>query len=159
MIDALQQLHLLRPHWLWALALLPLLAWTLRRRSREGSPWRNAVDAHLLPHLIETQTGHRENVTIWLVPLAAALAILALAGPSWEREPQPLWQARAPLVLALDLSGAMQAADMPPSRLAQARAEEGRRASPSPPSATSLRPETALAREPRHRWLRRLPSA
>src|SRR5690606_5261382 len=51
-----------------------------------------------------------------------ALAVVALAGPSWQREPQPLWQARAPLVLALDLSGSIQVADLPPSRLAQARA-------------------------------------
>ena len=36
MIDALQQLHLLRPHWLWALALLPLLAWAMRRRGLQA---------------------------------------------------------------------------------------------------------------------------
>ena len=121
MIDALQQLHLLRPHWLWALALLPLLAWAMRRRGLQDSPWRKAVDPHLLPHLIDARPGRRGQAVAWLAMLAATLAILALAGPSWEREPQPLWQARAPLVLAVELSGAMQAADLPPSRLAQAR--------------------------------------
>ena len=122
MIDALQQLHLLRPHWLWALALLPVLAWISRRRAMQASAWRDAVDAHLLPHLIETRPVRRHRVATWLALLAAALAIVALAGPSWQREPQPLWQARAPLVLALDLSGSIQVADLPPSRLAQARA-------------------------------------
>jgi len=122
MIDALQQLHLLRPHWLWALALLPVLAWALRRRGMHASAWRDAVDAHLLPHLIETRPARRHRAATWLTLLAVALAIVALAGPSWQREPQPLWQARAPLVLALDLSGSIQAADLPPSRLAQARA-------------------------------------
>lgn len=122
MIDALQQLHLLRPHWLWALALLPVLAWLLRRRGLQASAWRDAVDAHLLPHLVETRPARRHRVGAWLTLLAAALAIVALAGPSWQREPQPLWQARAPLVLALDLSGSIQVADLPPSRLAQARA-------------------------------------
>ena len=122
MIDALQQFHLLRPHWLWALALLPLLAWAMRRRGLQDSPWRKAVDPHLLPHLIDVRPGRRGQAATWLAMLAATLAIFALAGPSWEREPQPLWQARAPLVLAVELSGAMQAADLPPSRLAQARA-------------------------------------
>lgn len=122
MIDALQQLHLLRPHWLWALALLPVLAWLLRMRGLQSSAWRDAVDAHLLPHLVETRPARRHRVGAWLTLLAAALAIVALAGPSWQREPQPLWQARAPLVLALDLSGSIQVADLPPSRLAQARA-------------------------------------
>ncbi|MCP2899145.1 VWA domain-containing protein, partial [Salmonella enterica subsp. enterica serovar Typhimurium] len=36
---------------------------------------------------------------------------------------QPVWQRRAPLVVALDLSGAILATDLPPSRLAQARAK------------------------------------
>ncbi|MDQ2701548.1 MAG: VWA domain-containing protein [Pseudomonadota bacterium] len=122
MLEGWQQLHLLRPHWLWALAVLPLLAWMARRRRRQGSAWRGAVDPHLLPHLIDAQPGRRERGAAWMVLLAAMLAILALAGPSWQREPRPLWQARAPLVLALDLSGAIQAGDLPPTRLAQARA-------------------------------------
>src|SRR3546814_12723980 len=61
MLDVLQQLHLLRPHWLWALAVLPLLAWFARRRRLHGSTWRNAVDPHLLPHLIESQPRRRER--------------------------------------------------------------------------------------------------
>ena len=38
--------------------------------------------------------------------LACALAVLALAGPAWRQVEQPLWQTRAPLVIALDLSSA-----------------------------------------------------
>jgi Ca-activated chloride channel family protein len=51
------------------------------------------------------------------------LAIIALAGPSWRQAQQPLWQTQTPLVIALDLSGAALASDLPPSRLAQARAK------------------------------------
>ena len=51
------------------------------------------------------------------------IAVLALAGPSWRQSAQPLWQSRTPLVIALDLSTASLAADLPPSRLAQARAK------------------------------------
>jgi Ca-activated chloride channel family protein len=119
----LSALHFLRPQWLLALLALPLLAWWLRRRRLRQSAWRDAVDPHLLPHLLEGGPGARANGALWLGLLGAALAICALAGPSWQRAEQPLWQSRAPLVVALDLSSATLAADLPPSRLAQARAK------------------------------------
>ena len=116
-------LHFLRPHWLLALLALPLLAWWWRRRRRRQSAWRDAVDPHLLPYLLEARSGARANRALWLGLLGATLAVCALAGPSWQRVEQPLWQSRAPLVVALDLSSATLASDLPPSRLAQARAK------------------------------------
>src|SRR5688572_11099555 len=116
-------LHLLRPHFLWALLALPLLAtWWRRRRLREGV-WQSLVDPHLLPHLLEKKADRRSRVGFGLATLTYALAVLALAGPSWRQGEQPLWQTRTPLVIALDLSGAALASDLPPSRLAQARAK------------------------------------
>ncbi|WP_147652574.1 tetratricopeptide repeat protein [Vulcaniibacterium gelatinicum] len=116
----------LRPHWLWALAALPLLALWWRARRRRGSVWRGVVDPHLLPHLLDAGEARRA----WLAPatllLGAALAVLALAGPSWRQVEQPLWQSRTPLVIALDLSSATLAGDLPPSRLLQARAKLAR---------------------------------
>lgn len=120
----LAQLHFLRPWWLPALLLLPLLAWRARRRARERSPWRDAVDAHLLPHLLEEATpAARRDRAARLALLGLALGILALAGPAFRKEEQPLWQSREPLVIALDLSRAVLARDLPPNRLAQARAK------------------------------------
>lgn len=116
-------LHLLRPHFLWALLLLPLLAaWWRQRRVREGV-WQSLVDPHLLPHLLEKKADRRSRVGFGLATTAYVLAVLALAGPSWRQGEQPLWQTRTPLVIALDLSGAALASDLPPSRLAQARAK------------------------------------
>ncbi|MEG3193411.1 VWA domain-containing protein [Lysobacter sp. D1-1-M9] len=122
-VQASATLHLLRPHWLWALLALPLLAglWQLRRR--RASVWRQAVDPHLLPHLIDGRIEARRNTALWLGVLGYLLAVLALAGPSWRQIEQPLWQTRTPLVIALDLSSASLAGDLPPSRLAQARAK------------------------------------
>jgi Ca-activated chloride channel family protein len=119
----LASLHLLRPHWLWALLALPLLAaWWRHRRRREGV-WQSLVDPHLLPHLLEHRTDRRSRIGLALAALAYLLAVLALAGPSWRQMEQPLWQTRTPLVIALDLSTAALAPDLPPSRLAQARAK------------------------------------
>src|SRR5690606_30284658 len=123
---ALAQLHFLRPWWLLALAALPLLAWWWRARARRGDAWRDAVDAHLLPHLLEADAGNgrrRGAWPRWLALSAAALAIVALAGPAIRKDEQPLWQAQEPLVIALDLSSATLARDLPPNRLAQARAK------------------------------------
>ncbi|KRD34186.1 hypothetical protein ASE35_10685 [Lysobacter sp. Root916] len=121
--SAFSHLHLLRPHWLWALLALPLLALWWRARRRRANAWRDAVDPHLLPHLLESGQDRRTRYGVWLAMLAGVLAVLALAGPSWRQTEQALWQSRAPLVIALDLSSAALAADLPPSRLAQARAK------------------------------------
>lgn len=119
----LAAVHLLRPHWLWLLLALPVLAWWWGQRRRHANAWREAVDPHLLPHLLQREAGMRGRGPLWLGLLAYALAVLALAGPSWRQVEQPLWQTRAPLVVALDLSTATAATDLPPSRLLQARAK------------------------------------
>ena len=121
-MSALAAVHWLRPHWLWLLAAVPALAaWWRAHRRRHGT-WRDAVDPHLLPHLLDDASTGRARAGLWLGMLGAALAICALAGPSWQRGAEPPWQSRAPLVIALDLSSPVLASDLPPSRLAQARA-------------------------------------
>lgn len=123
MPDILTNLHLMRPAWLWALLALPLLAWWWRARRRRANAWRDAVDPHLLAHLLEARSGARGRMALALGLLGVVLAVLALSGPSWRQVAQPLWQTRAPLVIALDLSSATTASDLPPSRLLQARAK------------------------------------
>lgn len=122
-LQNLAALHLLRPHWLWALLALPLLAWLWRRRRNRGSVWRSAVDPHLLPHLLDGRDGRRSRFAAATALFAYALAVLALSGPSWRQSEQPLWQGSTPLVIALDLSSRTLAGDLPPTRLAQARAK------------------------------------
>lgn len=121
-LDALP-LQFLRPLWLLGLLALPLIAWWWRRRQRRSSVWQASVDAHLLPHLLETHRGKSGATALGAALLGFAIALLALAGPSWRSEPQPLRQGESPLVIALDLSSATLASDLPPSRLLQARAK------------------------------------
>lgn len=122
MTEVLAALHFLRPQWLWALlALPPLAAWWLAQRRRAGI-WRAHVDAHLLPHLVEQGVVRRGAGAIALRLLAVALAVLALAGPSWRQGEAPVQPSAGALVVAFDLSDAMLAPDLPPSRLLQARA-------------------------------------
>lgn len=115
----------LRPNWLWGLLVLPLLPFALRRLAARGSAWTRAVDAHLLPHLLDAGSVRGTRLPAVLLVLGTAIAIVALAGPSLRQQKAPLWQVRSPLVIAVDLSAAMRATDLKPSRAAQARLKIG----------------------------------
>lgn len=117
----MSEFHLLRPLWLLALLPLALLLWQLVRRHGSGNDWTKVVDAHLLPHLLVRQ-GASSRPAPWIaLGLGWLLAVLALAGPAFERLPQPVFRLQDPLVLALDLSSSMTATDVSPSRLVRAR--------------------------------------
>ncbi|GJL74184.1 MAG: hypothetical protein NMNS02_02900 [Nitrosomonas sp.] len=49
------------------------------------------------------------------------LAIVVLAGPVWERQPETVWHSQMSRVVILDLSPSMNARDLAPSRLERAR--------------------------------------
>lgn len=117
-------LHFLRPEWLWALLALPLILALAMYRQRRSDAWRQAVDAHLLPHLLAAGVKRRVRLP-WALLLGWTLASLAMAGPSWRQQAQPMFQASAPLLVVLDLSSRITATDLPPSRLLQARAKVG----------------------------------
>jgi Ca-activated chloride channel family protein len=57
----------------------------------------------------------------WLMALGGVLAVLSLAGPSWNRIEQPVFRSEQSIVIALDLSRSMDAQDVSPSRLLRAR--------------------------------------
>lgn len=112
--------HFLRPEWLWALLLLPLVlaGWFWIRR--EGV-WRGIVDPHLLPALLGPARPARRALPAALLGLLFGLGVIALAGPSWQQRPVERLRLEAPLVLAVELSSAMRAADLPPGRLMRVR--------------------------------------
>ena len=121
MLEALYNFHFLRPSWL--LALLPLLvlvfAWV--RRTRQQSAWSAAISEPLLAVLLDDSvatTAKRLRACLWL---AGCLTTIGLAGPAWEKLPQPVERKNDALVIVLDLSLSMFAQDVAPSRLAKAR--------------------------------------
>lgn len=116
MIDALTQLHFLRPLWLLALVpgvILAVLLW--RQRGGEGD-WTRVVAPELLPHLISADSVRRQRNMVPALLAAWCLATLAAAGPSWQQIPQPVLQKQDALVLMVDLSYSMLATDLEPSR-------------------------------------------
>lgn len=120
-LDSLADFHFLRP--LWVLALIPLLGlgvWLQRQKKRHGN-WAAVCDPELLPFLLQARSVVSERGVFWPLALAFLLAVIAMAGPSWERLPAPAFRNDAGLVIALNLSESMNAADIKPSRLIRSR--------------------------------------
>lgn len=113
--------HFERPAWLWALPLLLTLAVWLARRQAAAGHWSTLVDAPLRDALrLPEPALPRASPWPWLAG-AWTLAVLALAGPTWQREPATAHATPEGWVLVLDLSPSMAATDVAPSRISRAR--------------------------------------
>ncbi|PIE69811.1 MAG: hypothetical protein CSA21_00385 [Deltaproteobacteria bacterium] len=120
-MEAGMSFHFLRPWWFAALVPLLALLWLLWRRRLRSLSWAEVCDAALLPHLLMNRSSRRPSWPIWLLLTGLGLAVIALAGPTWKQRPQPLFQQQTALVLCMDLSRSMLAADLKPSRLVRMR--------------------------------------
>ena len=115
------EFHFIRPFWL--LALLPYLAFVyylVRTKLGQGN-WAAVCDPQLLPYVLENKVLRHSRWPLWSGVFAGLLSIAALAGPAWERLPAPVFRNDSALVIVLDLSRTMMAADIKPSRLVMAR--------------------------------------
>jgi Ca-activated chloride channel family protein len=113
--------HFLRPDWLWTLPLVIGAAVLLARRQLGPGNWHNVIDAALAPHVLSLSANRRSDHRWWLLGVGGVIAIVALAGPAWQRIEQPVFRSDQALVVALDLSRSMDAQDVAPSRLMRAR--------------------------------------
>ena len=111
----------LRPWWLLVVPLLIWLSWQLWHRPHRSGRWQALLPARFHAALLVGGDGQNSRWP-WLLLLAAwLLALLALLGPSWQLVEQNALKRADPLVVVLDLSPAMLAADLQPSRLQQAQ--------------------------------------
>ncbi len=119
MIEALAEFHWLRP-W-WFLAAAPAF-WLHRRmlRAHGNNPWRRWVDPGLLRALSGGDRRPASRLSAHAALAAWLLAVTSLAGPTWQRLPQPLFQQSDALVAILDLGPSMDSSDLPPSRIVRA---------------------------------------
>ncbi len=117
----MHSLHILRPAWFLALLPLAVLLALLWRRRRASRSWQAVVDAGLLPYLLMDGTNRRSGWGIAAAAIGAVLVVTALAGPAWDKLQQPVFRRDSALVVLLDLSRSMDAADLQPSRLQMAK--------------------------------------
>jgi len=117
----IEQFHLLRPWWLLLLIPLAGTLWLLFKNRYDSGSWRAVIDARLLPFVLSSVSQDARGWSRWVLGSVALLAIIALAGPTWEKLPQSVYHKETALVIALDLSRSMNSADLKPSRLSRAR--------------------------------------
>lgn len=117
----IEQFHFLRPLWLLMIVPLAWLLWRYWHRQQRGGIWQSVCDPHLLPHLLMHQQGRTSRTPLLLLGSAGLLTILALAGPTWSKLPQPVYRNTAATVVLMNLSESMNAPDVTPSRLERAK--------------------------------------
>ena len=121
MFDALVEFHFLRPWWLLLLFVAPLLIWAQIRFVAKANNWHRVISDSLFDALIESKSSRRVRLAMALPPLALVCAAFALAGPTYERLPQPVETKQDPLVIVLDLTLSMGSTDVQPSRIERAK--------------------------------------
>ncbi len=115
------EFHFIRPSWLWALIPAGLLIYLLLKNKLQQGHWSQVCDPELLPYILQQKPSRQSRWPMLALSLATFLVIIALAGPTWQRLPSPVFRNDSALVVALDLSNSMHAADIKPSRLVRAR--------------------------------------
>ena len=115
--------HFLRPQWFWALLPCAILLFLMARFGKKARGFEKLCDPALLPHLVlDKRHQGRVSQGWWLTGLGLlwCIAVTALAGPVWQKQPSPVFHLKTGRVILLDLSPSMEAQDMKPSRLKRA---------------------------------------
>ena len=125
----LTNFHFVRPFWLLAIIVLFLVLWLLKKHQFNQSPWQKFLPPHLSGVLVEganntaiaTKQPWHERLFLLKPFFIGLLSIIALAGPAWQKLPQPVYQTERGSVLIMDMSYSMYATDIKPNRLTRAR--------------------------------------
>lgn len=124
MTQFIQDFHFIYPMWL--VLILPLIAVLMALflfQSKKNTALQQLVEPQLAPFVLTGQQQKTSYRLLALIGTLALIAIIAMAGPSWEKRKQASFKQQQALVIALDLSTSMYAKDVQPSRLVRARFE------------------------------------
>lgn len=117
----MEQLHFLRPELLWLFLPALLVLWSAWHWLAHESGWQKVIDPRLISHLLDQAPTTSAKWPVYVLAAALAVAIVALAGPAWQKLPQPVQQSEDALLIALDLSLSMRAGDIKPARITRAQ--------------------------------------
>lgn len=117
----MDELHFLHPEWFWLLLAIPVI-WVIRLlRNKNRGDWERIVDKHLMPFVLSGKEGGLGLMPLVLMSLSLLVAVVAMAGPAWEKREVPVFRNQQALVVAMDFSASMYAEDEKPNRLTLAR--------------------------------------
>lgn len=117
----LSDFHLLRPWWLLTLLPVAMTSWYLVKVQSPTAKWRPLISDHILEHILLPRGRFSWFNPVGVYAAGLVLGIIALSGPSWEKQPAPFEEDQAALVVVLDVSSSMNLTDISPTRLKRAR--------------------------------------
>ena len=117
----LADFHFLRPEYLWLLLLPALLYWFCFRGIKNISSWEGVCDKNLLEFLLVKGSSSLRRGLALTAMFGFVGAILAIAGPSWEKQETPDLLPENPVMILLSLSSDMDETDLTPNRLERAK--------------------------------------
>ena len=113
--------HFIRPLWLILIPFIFFLIIVFKKRRLSVGNWGNIIDKKLIPYVLHRDQLKEDPKKWWLFTVTGILAVIAMAGPTWEKIQQPSFRADQALVIALDLSRSMNAQDLSPNRLTRGK--------------------------------------
>ena len=113
--------HFIRPLWLIMIPFIFFLIIVFKKRRLSVGNWGNIIDKKLIPYVLHRDQLKEDPKKWWLFTVTGFLAVIAMAGPTWEKIQQPSFRADQSLVIALDLSRSMNAQDLSPNRLTRGK--------------------------------------
>ena len=117
----MSEFHLLRPYWLLSLLPLMLVCWAIWRSQDSQARLKKVISPHLLEHLVVGEQRTRRLRPASMLILIWIVTVIALTGPTWQREAAPFTDDDAGLVVLLKVTATMMATDIQPSRLQRAK--------------------------------------
>ena len=113
--------HFLRPWYLLLLLLPALFYWRFFQTMHNVSSWEKVCDKKLLNFLLVRGSSSSRKLFGRLFLIGLTFAIIAAAGPSWQKKPVPTLTPENPVMILLNLSSDMKNTDIKPSRLERAK--------------------------------------
>ena len=113
------QLHFLRPQWLWALIPAAVIYGLIRSIKHRQNQVTNMINDVLYNYLTQGGSQTQSTQRLWPLLLGAVLAIVAMAGPTTQKIPKPVYDIAQAKVIVMDMSLSMRATDIAPDRLSR----------------------------------------
>ncbi|HEX7675114.1 MAG TPA: VWA domain-containing protein, partial [Bdellovibrio sp.] len=111
-------------NYLWVIPFIIILGFIFDRRSRKRM--EAAIGSRLYPYLSSSVSKRKRSVKTVLQILTVFFFVVALARPQAGQSKQEVKSEGVEIIFAVDVSESMEAEDVKPSRLAQAKTELSR---------------------------------
>ncbi|MUK69170.1 vWA domain-containing protein [Aliivibrio fischeri] len=112
--------HFIRPLWLSLLIPFTSILYIKWHQDTKRNN-KNQLPEHLHRVLLIDESSWKKQLPLKLLFVVIFLSILICAGPTWQKQPSPFGEDKAPLLIVLDTSNSMLEKDVLPTRLIRAK--------------------------------------